>query len=146
MENKDQTQPTTPPEGATTPPPQVTPVAPPTDATVPTAAVPPTPPPPIATAPVVAPPSPGKKNNGLWIVAFILVTLIIVLGALYYIIMKQSTGQPAKTTPPVQQQVIQPTTPPVTPTVTPTDEEILLTPVPNPDSDSTQLNTDIQGL
>lgn len=81
---------------------------------------------PAPQAPVVNPQPPiktGGKNNGLVIVAIILIALISVLGVLYYLIIKQSY----QATTPLQTtaiQTVKPTSAP-SPTVTPTDEQIL---------------------
>jgi hypothetical protein len=90
-------------------------------------------------------PTERKKGKGLLLVAVILAILIIILGILYYAILKQSTGTTAKA--PAPQAVVQPTTAPVvTPTPTPTDEQILNSEVPDPSQDATELNQDAQGL
>lgn len=115
------------PESQTPPPPPV----------IPTQPVAPTTPP---TAPVVE-----KKSNSLVLVAGILITLIAVLGVLYFIILKQSSS-PATSVPVKTQTAVKPTTPPVTPTVTPTDDQILNSQVSDPSQDATQLNQDAQGL
>ena len=75
------------------------------------------------------------------LVAGILVVLIVILGVLYYIILKQSAPTP---TPKVV--VPTPTVTAPTPTVTPTDEELLNTEVPNPATDQADLESETQGL
>lgn len=114
---------------------------------------------PIAQAPITATPpvtpiiplqnaKTGGKNNGLVVVAIILIALISVLGILYYLIIKQSyqtTSTPATETK-TTETTIKPTSTPI-PTITPTDEQILQdNAIADPTQDIVPLQQDANNL
>lgn len=95
------------------------------------------------------PPSTKRRGNGIAIVAVILICLAVILGILYYFILKQSLLGTSQQTPSPTMSAQKPSpslSPTTIPSTTTEEKDIQNIQVTDPSSDINQINKDANGL